>query len=254
MKRLILFTVAVLLLTVSLSMTLSTTLSRQKSRELMNQANELYSRQKYPRALKVYKKLESAGVYNASILYNLANAYYKTGQFAYSKYYYEKAKLFIPNDSDLRHNLKIVNQLFVDKFDDDRSYGEKFIAYLQNLLSLNFILWVYTSFIILGVFLVFIRRYYKKLSALILILYLLLVFIFIPLSYKRICYFFNPDKSLVWSDRVEIKSGPSDKLATLFVLHQGSIVTLKKTSGEWVSIDYNKKLSGWLKLRDLKTI
>lgn len=217
-------------------------------------ANQAYIKHQYKTAINLYTQVIAGGIMNGQIFYNLGNAYYKVGNIIEAKYYYEKASLFIPQDKDLRDNLILINRNFTDKAEDTRAYGLKVLDYLKNILSLNLILWMYAILFSLGTLMLYVHMRRVRLPGSIFIIYFSLSIMLVGFTYKRITYLFNPNRAIVWIDRVEVKSGPDNGLATLFILHQGSMLRIRHINKDWVNVVYNNTLNGWIKQRFLKVI
>ena len=72
--------------------------------KLFYQANAAYKESKYDRAIENYEKLIKSGLESPNLYYNLGNSYFKKGEAGKAIVNYERAKRFIPNDSDLKSN------------------------------------------------------------------------------------------------------------------------------------------------------
>ena len=83
---------------------------------LFNNANKKYENGNYTEAIKLYNKLIDEDFKTASIYYNLGNSYYRTKDYVLAKVNFEKAYKLNPSDKDIKHNIKITNQFFVDEF------------------------------------------------------------------------------------------------------------------------------------------
>jgi len=75
-------------------------------------ANKLYAETKFADAATAYEKLAQSGVVSPALLFNLGNAYYKSGQVGRAIAAYRRAEQLSPRDADLRANLQFVrNQI-----------------------------------------------------------------------------------------------------------------------------------------------
>ena len=91
---------------------------------IFNNANQLYTSGDFPNALIVYESLLDQKIYNKTLYYNIGNCYYKLTMLGYARLYYEKAKLYDSSDSDVSHNLTIVqNRLIDDSLYSDSKYN-----------------------------------------------------------------------------------------------------------------------------------
>ena len=90
--------------------------------ELLNQANESYSREDYKKAAELYEKvLQDEGI-SSDLYYNLGNAYYKDKQYAKAILNYERALLLSPGNEDARFNLNMANSHITDKIEPVGSF------------------------------------------------------------------------------------------------------------------------------------
>src|SRR5690606_27767863 len=76
--------------------------------------NRLYNEGKYQEAINNYLKVTEGNDHSAALYYNLANSYYKLNQIAPSIYYYEKALLLAPQDTDIKNNLLYAQNMTID--------------------------------------------------------------------------------------------------------------------------------------------
>jgi tetratricopeptide (TPR) repeat protein len=72
-------------------------------------ANELYRQGNYTQAVAAYESLRSTGFSGGGLYYNLGNSYVKAGQLGKALVNYERARIFIPSDSDLKANYEFVH-------------------------------------------------------------------------------------------------------------------------------------------------
>ena len=118
-------------------------------------------------AIASFKSIMDNGYLSGNILYNIGNAYLKSGKLGYAILSYEKAKLYIPRDIDLISNLDYAKSLIKQK----ESYPARHILFslLSNVLAyltlgesyfiLMFIYYVLSALIILGIFFPGIKKY-----------------------------------------------------------------------------------------------
>lgn len=71
-------------------------------------ANALYKKGEFSRALDLYEQMSSSGVRNAAVYFNAGNCYYKINRYGSSLLAYERAKTIIPRDPDLKLNIAAV--------------------------------------------------------------------------------------------------------------------------------------------------
>ncbi len=220
--------------------------------DLMNNANNLYQKNQFTDALKIYKGLVDDGYESSSLYYNLGNTYYRTGELGYAIYYYEKALKLSPGDEDIIHNIKVANSRTVDKIIE---VPKIFITRWWNALvaSLSVSGW---SVILLFVFILF-------------LIYLGLYFRSKRISIQRLAFYSGSTSlvflifvAFVWFARVNLEKTNNygvllDKSATVkvspdyqsndaFVIHEGIKFTLEERLNGWFKIRLADGKLGWL--------
>lgn len=215
-------------------------------------ANKLYSEEKYSTAIDIYENLIKSGVQNSDLYYNLANAYYKIGDYTYSILNYEKAKKLNPNDEEINHNLRIANLQIVDKIEP---VPEFFLNEWFNQLVLFtdtctwsrvFIVTFWLGFISFAGFYLLNSSFLKKMLFLAgSILIALGIFTFV-VSYKSNSILKSSDSGIIFEASIYVKSSPDNESTDLFILHEGTKVILLDEIGEWSKIRIADGNTGWL--------
>ena len=95
-----------LIYTILLFASVSATMAQPTSAERWEMGNKAYMEGAYDKAIEEYCAILEGGEYSLELYYNLANAYYKTGDLGNAIAYYRKAELFAPRDADTSANLK----------------------------------------------------------------------------------------------------------------------------------------------------
>ena len=71
-------------------------------------ANELYAKGKFAEAATIYEKILQTGGQSPALLFNCANAEFKSGHLGKAIAAYRRAELLAPRDAELRANLAFV--------------------------------------------------------------------------------------------------------------------------------------------------
>jgi tetratricopeptide (TPR) repeat protein len=79
--------------------------------------SSLYDGGDYQGAVTCFEGLEKGGAHNGHLLYNLGNAWYRTGDPARALLAYRRASLYLPRDGDLQANLKSARDQIQDDLD-----------------------------------------------------------------------------------------------------------------------------------------
>ena len=216
-------------------------------------AEGLYKDQQYEQAVDVYEEIVDAGFKSGAIYFNLGNAYYKNGDLARAILNYERAKRFIPRDSDLDFNysyaLSSVKkyglpqdvrqkffQLFVKRFTCDELSGVSLFLFgglvCALLLSIQFALPKKRLYLICGVFL----------------------FVFFLNGYLFMLKAQSEKEQAIILKAVEAKFEPLQEATTHFNLSSGVKVKILEGKGLWLKIKRNDGKAGWVQNNSLEEI
>ena len=224
--------------------------------KLFIQANADYKAQNYTQALNSYQSILGQKKYSWEIYYNLGNTYYKLGDLLNARYAMEQALILNPSNKSIEKNIILIKRMLLDKEDlkpkPISKVYQKFASILNALQWLNMIVIVISIICILLIIMVLTKIQWLKNVTIILgsILIVLLLF-----GYQPIKDGLNPSQALVFQERIEVKSGPGENFASLFVLHQGAKVTvLREHPSGWSYVKFSSNLSGWVIKNSYKLI
>jgi len=216
------------------------------------QANAAYNAGNYDSAMRLYERILDTDVESAPLYYNMGNAYYKMREYPMAIYCYEKALKIDPSDDDARTNLEIANLAIVDKIEP---VPQSFIVRGWNGMKhwLSGDQWAYVSlaafalaFLAAGLFLRARRTGLRKLGffggiAMVLVFTLSVLF---AAQLKRASL--TQDQAIVMTPTVTVKSSPNTASVDLFVLHEGTKVSLLDGADGWSKIKIANGSIGWL--------
>lgn len=217
--------------------------------ELFAAANQLYEERNYDSAIVLYLQILENGEKNSAVLYNIANSAYRNSDIGAAILYLERARLLAPDDRDIAANLDFLRRQTIDKFErHEESFAEQIFNRFQNLLSLEtqIILIVVFSFlisIILG-FTLFSpkRRTLKIYTIMILLLLSGILGISAGIKYKTQK---NTIRGVVMSESVNAVNEPRGN-KTIFTAHEGTVLNVIKTEGNWYFVSLQNGASGWV--------
>lgn len=228
--------------------------------DLIQKANEHYTKEEYQKAIDGYNQILMAGIESPEVYFNLGNAYYKTKQYTLSILNYERAKLLAPDDVDIEFNLQVANQKVVDSIQELPGI---FIVRWWNALvnSQTTDTWAVISIFSFVVFLILLGFYFfaktsevKRItfwSGCFLILFTIFSWSFAAKQKSRLV---NHSYAIVMQPTVTVKSSPSEKGTNLFVIHEGLKVRITDKLGDWVEISLSDGNKGWLLTESVERI
>lgn len=213
---------------------------------------ELYSEGKYSEALDIWLEIYDTGLRSSELNYNIASAYFKLNNIPGSILFYERALLLDPANEDSRYNLQIARTMVVDKFVE---IPELFFISWFNFISLilNTNLWAGLSVACFVIFLlsfsiyIYSSRYRQKVIGFWLALvFLLLSISSLSFSLRNRSLVLNNREAIIFSPAINGKSSPDESGTDLFVLHEGTKVTVEDEVGGWYEIRLSDGNKGWV--------
>lgn len=236
-----------LLLTFSVQMF---AVDKATNQSYFNEANAAYQDGKYENALELYLQIDEE-YRNFAFEYNLGNTYYKLDSIGKSILHYERAKSFDPRDENLKVNLQLANQKVVDKIEALPSLGVKDLW--TNLTALNTLgTWTLLSLIAVffsfGCFIwVLITRsqQIKRVMALTGTLFLL-AFIGTYMMARTVINECELDEAIIMKPKLDVKGSPSEDALEVFLLHEGTKVSIRNEQNGWYEISIANGNVGWV--------
>jgi tetratricopeptide (TPR) repeat protein len=227
---------------------------------LFDKANIYYKNSDYEKAANYYKKIMEQGQVSAALYYNMGNTFFKMNRLAPAILYYEKAKVLAPNDEDIQYNLDLANGMVTDKIEPLPQFFLK--RWYQNIVrSFHSDTWAFISLLLflillisLAIYLYSARLIWKKGGFWIAVFTILLFTFALTSSITQKNVLEAKDKAIIFSKSVTIKSSPRDTGTELFVLHEGTKVSLLSEDGEWREIKLRDGSKGWLRAEAIEII
>jgi tetratricopeptide (TPR) repeat protein len=245
---------------VGILMQFTLTAHDENFKPLLDSAFKAYSASNFQKCIDYYHQIEQKGYSSAYMYYNMGNAYFRQKEIAEAILYYERAHLLNPSDIDITHNLQFANTFVSDKINElpDPFYTILFKD-ISNWFSANTWAWLAILSFIISLILVYfnfltssliLSRLYKGIATSLFVLFLI-TGTFAYYSHKTVS---SHKEAILMSDSVEVKSSPDDSGTMLFVLHEGTKVTIREEFEEWAEIKIADGNTGWIKLKDVERI
>ncbi len=222
--------------------------------------NQQYNEANFDSALVAYNKIYESGHTSAELLYNIGNAHFKLRQIPAAILFYEKALKLSPNDADIMHNLSIANSRIVDKIEPvPQLFFKNWWDTFYKMFSADW--WAIISLISLGfllaltfVFIVSENRSSRKIAFFLGLIFLLITTGTIGMASQKYYYTKSVNEAIVFTPTITVKSSPSASSVDLFVLHEGTKVSLLDEVDGWKEIKIANGSVGWMPSESLRGI
>lgn len=227
---------------------------------LFEQGKEQYKADKFQEAINNWMKIEAAGEHSAELYYNIANAHYKLNSIGPSIYYYEKALQLAPGDKDILNNLAFAQNATVDAIEP---LPQTLFVKWDNALSnwLNFEGWAKVSVVCAFLFALFFLLYYfssvtlrKRLLFVGAIVSMFVLFTAVTMSFRTYDRYLSNQPAIIFAESTDVKTEPSMKSETAFLLHEGTKVQILSEEDDWFRIQIADGKDGWIPNSDLKQL
>ncbi len=219
-------------------------------------ANLLYKENKYAQAIEEYNKILSNGFENGYLYYNLANSYFKNGELSKAMLNYERARFFIPSDSDLKSNYEYTKSLL--NLNQQESYSNLLLKWIDKFsdgISINALTLIlsllYALFFTILILRIFIRRI-KKFDSL-LITAVIALFALSAIALNRKITYLNSG-AIVINKELDAKFEPFDSATIYFTLREGAKIKVVDAGNNWYKIKRGDEKIGWVNKSGIEMI
>lgn len=226
--------------------------AREEAADLFARGKAAYSDAKYAEAIDAFQKTIDTGYPSGNVYFNLGNAFFRFGETGKAILNYERARLLIPRDQDLRFNLR-----FAKARVSSASYKEnmfdvlagKFAGYWSEAELVWACVFVLLMLAVLHVWGLFFN-WPRKATGLWLCVGAIGFLIFASgLLIKRSC---RNDAIIITNAKVYFE--PRDNATVYFSVGEGERVTFARREKDWVKIERKDGKMGWLKAGVLEKI
>ena len=184
--------------------------------------------------------------------FNLGNAYYRLGNLGKAILNYERARLIMSDDEDLRYNLHLANLMIVDKIEPTpRLFLWEWWDGIKGAFSIRSITWLTYLFyvVLIGAIASFLlaRTYALRKTALVGIAAAgFLAAGSFTIFRGKLADATAADTAIVTAIITTIKNSPDTKSSDAFVLHSGVKVRITDRVSNWAKIRLGDGKVGWM--------
>lgn len=222
---------------------------------------QAYTDGKFSDASTAWTSIEESGQKSAKLYYNLGNAWFKQGNYPKAILNYERALRLDPSYSDARYNLEFTSNFVQDKIEPVPEFILKSVArkvcYVMgsNAWAVIFLV-LLAAALVMGLLFLLGSSVGKRRSGFYCgIVLLLLSAGALSFSIWQKSDSVKTDTAIVMSPVSSVKSSPSSGSSKdLFVIHEGTKVTILDEVGSWKNIALADGRQGWITSNELEVI
>lgn len=226
-----------------------------------SQADELYKKEKYSDAACAYEKILKTHGAASAVYYNLGNCYYKMDEIPRAVLNYERALVLSPGDGDIRANLVLARSRTIDKATPaSEMFFVTWWKAMVNAMSVH--AWTYIAICSFVLLLLGLLAYFfvssiivRKIGIYGAFVMLFVVFVANVAAYSQNEFIKNRMTAIVMAPAVTVKSSPTPNSTDLFVIHEGSKVTILDNQMKgWREVKFEEGKQGWVPKETLEEI
>lgn len=222
---------------------------------------QAYTDGKFSDASAAWTSIEESGQKSAKLYYNLGNAWFKQGNYPKAILNYERALRLDPSYSDARYNLEFTSNFVQDKIEPVPEFILKSVArkvcYVMgsNAWAVIFLMLLAAALVMGLLFLLGSSVGKRRAGFYCGIVLLLLSAGALSFSIWQKSDSVKTDTAIVMSPVSSVKSSPSSGSSKdLFVIHEGTKVTILDEVGSWKNIALADGRQGWITSNELEVI
>jgi tetratricopeptide (TPR) repeat protein len=228
--------------------------------ELNSLAINSYNNEDFEKSIEHYQSIEQMGIFSHEIYYNLGNCFFKVKNYPMAILYYERALKLKPNDNDTKYNLNIANQYITDKIE---VLPELFFETWKREISFLFhtTTWSILSIVLSFLFAICFFIYYiskeiqlKKIFFVASIISIVFCFISYFAGNYQYNIYTNNKTAIIFASSVTVKSSPTENSGNLFVVHEGTKISILEELNGWLKIMLSDGNEGWIQQSTVERI
>lgn len=228
--------------------------------QLWDTANTAYINGDFHKAAETYEQILSRGVSSVKLYYNLANAYFKEERMGKAILFYNRALRLAPGNDDIRYNLSVAEARTKDNIEDIPEFF--LVTWMRGIRhTMSCTAWSVLSLALLAcmlaLFLVYLlaqRLSLRKAGfyGTVVAALLFMLTTWFALGERR--EMLDDRSAVVMTASTAVKSSPDKSATDLFVLHEGTVVTITDRLDGWCEVVIADGKKGWLECRKIETI
>lgn len=215
-------------------------------------ANQEYAQSHFKEAISAYETLVRAGQWNASLFYDLGNAYFRTGDFGRAILNYERALALERNHPEASANLLIARDE-AHALELQKSVPQRYLEFAgvnHYSIAAAIAFW-------LGIFVAVILIFARRKSATMIFALILCLLIGAGAIYAAFVLERGGNGSalaIVTGRNVQARLATADTANSVLALPSGSEIKILSTRGDWIYAALPNDLRGWIPTKDAEQV
>jgi Uncharacterized protein conserved in bacteria len=233
---------------------------QQVANSIWKEANSDYQKGDFVSAETKYQSIINQGLHSADLYYNLGNAQFKQHKLAQAIIAYRRAIRLSPSNNDYKFNLELAKLQVVDKIESiPPFFMVTWISGVKHLFGPNgwakvaiFLFCLFSASIILSRFGngIVLKRigFWGSLGTFVIFC------VAISISFSERSQLQDRTEAVILSPVVTIKSSPDNSGKDLFILHEGTTITVTDSLSAWYEIKVSDGNKGWIPSMNVEKI
>ncbi len=215
-------------------------------------ANKLYAEGKYSEAADLYGKILATGGQSPALLFNDANAEFKSGRLGAAIASYRRALQLSPHDAEIRANLAFVRNQVQGASNREGRWQEWLGQLSLNEWTLFAVgsFWLTFFLLAMGQIKPALAPKFKNATRML----AMLTIFFGAIVGVQAANHFSHSTAVVTANGISARSGPFDEAQAAFVVHDGAEFPLLDRHEDWVQVDAGAGKTGWLPAKQVAVL
>ena len=225
-----------------------------------DRANTAYMNGDWAGATAIYDSIEQAGMASVKLYYNMGGAYFKNGQIGKAVLYYNKALRIDPTDEDTQYNLRVANGYVKDQIEVvPEFFVSRWVRSVRTAVNSN--TWAVLSLVAgllmlmaLMIYLLPLGLGYRKAGFAVAVVMGAFTLLSANFASEQRRNALHSSEAIVMIGAAPVKSSPDRTSKDIFVIHEGTQVTVLDRLGDWCQVSIADGNKGWMPTSSIELI
>jgi tetratricopeptide (TPR) repeat protein len=214
-------------------------------------ANRFYEQGKYSEAIPLYQHLVKSGHNSPGVLFNLGNAYFKSGELGRAIYFYRRAEQIAPRDPDVQANLRFARERVSGGASLQPSPLDRLLGYFtlnELAVASMLILWVWIGLLCVVRVRPLVRSTLRPYLVVCAVLFVA-VNALLYAAYRS----YSQQTAIVAERQATVRLGPLAESQPAFTATDGTELRVLARRDSWLQVADRSRRTGWIDERAVAT-